>query len=263
MEPSVGELIQTDQLPDPANPVSTAPALMQVIANAATNPNCDLDRMDRLFAMYRTMELRQEERLFDSAMSDAQAEMTAISVDANNAQTRSKYATYYALDKMARPIYSKYGFALSFRTGEAVTNDSVMVICRVSNKRGFSRDYSISMPADGKGAKGGDVMTRTHATKSAVTYGMSTLLVMIFNLAINHDPSDDDGIRATSAGEVVTQEQAEELLSRAGAAAPRLAKAFNVESLLKLPASRYKEAIRRLDEAAKLSAARRGSNANP
>jgi hypothetical protein len=47
------------------------------------------------------------------------------------------------------------------------------------------------MPADGKGAKGGDVMTRTHATGSALSYGMRYLLKMIFNVAVGED--DDDG----------------------------------------------------------------------
>jgi hypothetical protein len=46
------------------------------------------------------------------------------------------------------------------------------------------------MPVDGKGARGGDVMTKTHAMGSGVSYGMRYLLRMIFNLAIDYD---DDG----------------------------------------------------------------------
>ena len=46
------------------------------------------------------------------------------------------------------------------------------------------------MPADGKGAKGGDVMTKTHATGSAMTYGQRYLVKMIFNIAVG---ADDDG----------------------------------------------------------------------
>ena len=47
------------------------------------------------------------------------------------------------------------------------------------------------MPADGKGAKGGDVMTKTHAAGAAVTYGRRYLLGMIFN--ITTITKDDDG----------------------------------------------------------------------
>jgi hypothetical protein len=46
------------------------------------------------------------------------------------------------------------------------------------------------MPIDTKGARGGDVMTRTHATGSAYTYGKRYLLIGMFNLAIG---DDDDG----------------------------------------------------------------------
>jgi hypothetical protein len=46
------------------------------------------------------------------------------------------------------------------------------------------------MPADGKGAKGGDVMTKTHATGAAMSYGMRYLLKMIFNVAIGEDDKD-------------------------------------------------------------------------
>src|SRR5262249_39252909 len=50
------------------------------------------------------------------------------------------------------------------------------------------------MPADGKGPKGGDVMSRTHATGSALSYARRYLLLMIFNISVGGD--DDDGNRA-------------------------------------------------------------------
>ena len=56
---------------------------------------------------------------------------------------------------------------------------------------GYTRRYHIDMPADGKGAKGGDVMTRTHATGSAVSYGKRYLLIMIFNLTMGGEYEDD------------------------------------------------------------------------
>ena len=46
------------------------------------------------------------------------------------------------------------------------------------------------MPADGKGAKGGDVMTKTHASGAAISYGSRYLLKAIFNLAIGEEDAD-------------------------------------------------------------------------
>ena len=70
----------------------------------------------------------------------------------------------------------------------------VRVLCYVS-RGGHTRTYQIDMPADGKGAKGGDVMTKTHATGAAASYGMRYLLKMIFNVAVGE--SDDDGNAAS------------------------------------------------------------------
>ena len=61
----------------------------------------------------------------------------------------------------------------------------------LSHERGYKRTFHIDMPADGKGAQGRDVMTRTHATGSAVSYGRRYLLLMIFNIAVGGE--DDDG----------------------------------------------------------------------
>jgi hypothetical protein len=60
---------------------------------------------------------------------------------------------------------------------------------------GHSRRYVLPMPADCKGARGGDVMSRTHATASACSYGMRYLATMTFNLAIDRD---DDGNAAAA-----------------------------------------------------------------
>jgi hypothetical protein len=89
-----------------------------------------------------------------------------------------------------RPIYAGHGFALSFNTAEAPGPEQARIVCDVSHVGGHTRRYHIDMPVDGKGARGGDVMTKTHAMGSGVSYGMRYLLRMIFNLAIDYD---DDG----------------------------------------------------------------------
>jgi hypothetical protein len=66
------------------------------------------------------------------------------------------------------------------------------VLCDVS-RGGHVKTYQIDMPADGKGAKGGDVMTKTHAAGAAASYGMRYLLKMIFNVAVGEDDNDGNG----------------------------------------------------------------------
>lgn len=181
----MSELVKID------NSLTDSAALMQIIGRAASDPTVDMDKMERLFKMHEAIVARNAEQEFNAAMSEAQSKMGRISVDAVNPQTRSHYASYAALDKALRPIYTAAGFALSFGTEEGAAADWARVVCHVSHKGGHSRMHHIDMPADGKGAKGGDVMTKTHATGAAMTYGMRYLLKLIFNVAIGED--DDDG----------------------------------------------------------------------
>ena len=160
----------------------------------AKDPNVDVSKFERLVALFERGEARKSETAFNAAMSAAQREMRPVASDAFNPSTRSKYASYEAIHSALRPIYTAHGFGLSFNTAEAPMPEHVIITCLVTHEMGYSRHYQIDMPADGKGARGSDVMTKTHAVGSAVSYGMRYLLKMIFNVAIGED--DDDGVRA-------------------------------------------------------------------
>lgn len=174
----------------------TAPAkvesatMISLIAKAASDPNVDMDKMERLLAMKERMEAKEAEMAFNSALSRVQQKMGRIAADKTNNQTRSDYASYGKLDKVLRPIYTEEGFSLSFGTKEA-PEGTVGMVCYVSHSAGHTRTYDANVPSDGKGAKGGDVMTKTHAFGSGTSYGMRYLLKMIFNVAIGEE--DDDG----------------------------------------------------------------------
>jgi hypothetical protein len=185
----VNDIVRADE--KPSQPTS----MLAVIERAARDPQVDVEKLERLWVIQEKIIARQAEEAFNAAMSDVQAAIRSISADANNNQTRSKYATYAALNRVLRPIYTEHGFSLSFDTGDA-SEGMVRVLCYVSHKGGHTRTYRADIPADGKGAKGGDVMTKTHAVGSGMSYGMRYLLKMIFNVAIGED--DDDGNGASS-----------------------------------------------------------------
>jgi hypothetical protein len=198
--------IQTVQAATQVAPATESNALISMIERAARDPAVDIDKMERLVAMQERALARQSEQAFNNAMTAAQAAMRPIAADSANTQTKSRYASYAALDKAMKPIYTKHGFALSFGTAEGGGTDHVRIICHVSNS-GHTRMYQVDMPADGKGAKGGDVMTKTHAVGSAMSYGQRYLLKMIFNVSIG----DDDGNAAGDTGELISPEQVEEM----------------------------------------------------
>lgn len=160
------------------------------VLREAVQQGANVETLERIFAMQRQMLAYDAEVAFNAALARVQAQVTRIGADATNPQTRSKYATYAALDRALRPLYSKEGFSLSFTTGPQTIPDTIHLVCHLSHKQGHTRLYEIDMPNDGKGAKGGDVMTKTHATGAASSYGMRYLLKMIFNVAIGEDDRD-------------------------------------------------------------------------
>jgi hypothetical protein len=167
--------------------------LLAAIAAAATSPDIDTSKVEHLVKLHREMETQAAERAFNDALAAAQAEMQPITANETNQHANNhRYATYAQLDRAIRPIYSRHGLAVTYTTGERSTGDSVEVVAYVLG-HGHGRRYVLLVPADGKGARGGDVMSRTHATASAISYGMRYLAVMIFNLSIDRD---DDGNNA-------------------------------------------------------------------
>lgn len=166
-----------------------AVALIEAIARAASDPTIDVTKMQQLYDMHERMKAKQDEAEFNGAMSRVQANMGRISTDAVNSQTRSQYATYGQMDKALRPIYTREGLSLSFGTEDA-PDGFVGVVCYVSHPAGHTRTYRAQVPADGKGARGNDVMTKVHAFGAGTSYGMRYLLKMIFNVAIGEDDTD-------------------------------------------------------------------------
>lgn len=165
-------------------------AMIQVIERAAVNPDVDIDKMERLMNMQERMINRNAEIEFNESMAAVQSEVGFISADLDNSQTRSRYASYNQMNNALRPVYTKHSFALSFNSEPRTEKNMMAVICYVTHKGGHTRKYVIDMPADGKGAKGNDVMTTTHAAGAASSYGMRYLLKMIFNISVGEEDTD-------------------------------------------------------------------------
>jgi hypothetical protein len=221
-------------------------SLIHVLSRAMSDPSIDVEKVERYAALYERAIAREDEIAFNHAMMQAQGEMRHIAADANNPQTKSRYATYAALDAKVRPIYSKHGFSISFDTGDGAPEGCIRILCFVA-LGGHSRTYHIDMPADGKGAKGGDVMTKTHATGAGVTYGRRYLLGMIFNLVIGED---NDGNDASDTGQFISEDQRAALVALAdevNADKARFCAYLNVDSFATIKDKDFKRAISALE----------------
>ena len=227
----------------PARPMTESEALLQFIKKSAVDHTVDTDKLQTVVNLYNQQRERQTETEFFDAMSAAQSSMDPVRRDCYNPQTKSRYASYAALDAKIRPIYSRHGFALSFNTAETSAADLLVVTC-VCAKGGHKEHYRFPVPVSSKGPQGKEFMTPTHAQMSAKTYGMRALLGMIFNIAT----IDDDG-NAAGAGPTVSAEQLielEALLEQTKTDIDRFCAFLRITELGALPASRFAEAKKAL-----------------
>lgn len=208
----------------------------------------NLDMVERMIVLQKRLDDDAAERAFSDAMCAAQREMAPVFRDAVNPETRSRYATPERLDRALRPIYSRHGFSLSFDTADGAPGGYVRVVCFV-RAHGRKEQPHIDIPCDGKGPKGGDVMTKTHAVMAAVTYAKRGLLKMIFNVTETNDADDDGNTAAGIAGGRLTPEQAEELKAAIAATdvtEQKFCAVYRVEAVADLPPASFGEAIKRL-----------------
>jgi hypothetical protein len=174
-----------------------------VIERVASNPNINLEIMDRLFAHHKEMVARDAEVAFNDAMSACQKEMPAVERDAENEQTHSWYTRLETLSDAAVPVYTKHGFSLSFDEEDSPKEGHIRVICYCSHKAGHTRKYRGDVPLDIAGIKGNVNKTPTHAFGSTKSYGRRYLTLDIFNIVMKGEDNDGNGASNPAAGKPV------------------------------------------------------------
>ena len=146
---------------------------------------------DRILEQMAKQRDYEDREAFNAALRRIQDKLKAIPKRGNNPQTNSKYAKLEDIDKEIDPLIQAEGMTLSFAP-EPCDQPQMVRVVGVLSLGAYSRRYPLDMPTDGQGAKGGWVMTRTHATGSGISYGIRYIKRMIFNLRLD----DDDGNKA-------------------------------------------------------------------
>lgn len=219
--------------------------------NGAIARGADPDALEKMLDMQIRILDRQNEQAYNRAMRLAQQKMPAVVANADNDQTRSKYPKLERITQVCAPIYFKQGFNCSFDTGDDGPEGHIRVLCYVSHTAGHTRKYHVDIPIDTMGPKGQPVKTATHGTISAVTYGQSRLMRMIWNVRVIDDPEDDDG-NAAGAKPVatITENQAADfraMLEEVKVSEAEYLKRKKLSSLENMPAVMHSLAVHELE----------------
>lgn len=169
--------------------------IMSIVEKMASNPEFDVEKMERLIALQERREAAQAKQAFYAAMAAAQNAMKPIAQNAENKHTKSRYATLEAVNFAIQPVIAEHGFSLSFGEGETNKNDHYRIVATIRHINGHAEQEHMDVPADGAGAKGNSNKNATQAFGSSVTYARRYLTMAIFNLSITGE--DDDGDKAS------------------------------------------------------------------
>lgn len=231
--------------------VSESAAIFHIIERAARDPNVDIDKMQRLMEMREREMARLAQVEFNKAMKAAQAEMPQVVRDADNDQTRSRYARYETISEAIQPIVTKHGFSLTFSEGDPSKENHIRVLCEVMHDAGHTKEYHADIPFDNVGMKGNANKTNTHAYGSTKSYGKRYLKCDIFDVALKNE--DDDGNAAgkkqPAPRPTISPDQVKiilQLLEETGVDTERFCKIGKIEAVPDMLASDFDEAVRML-----------------
>lgn len=209
--PSTADIVKERET-DMSTSVSVIePAPMgSIIERLALDPNCNMDNLERLYALQQKDINREAEILFNKSFVAAQMEMGPVVKDAKNDQTRSRYALLETITKKIKPIYTNHGFAMLGDEGDNAPEGNVHVVMDIIHSGGHSRKHHYNSPLDDKGIKGTVNKTKPHAKGSAVTYAQRYLKCLIWDVQIS---DDDDGNAAGQDLPTLTEKQVADMES--------------------------------------------------
>ena len=170
------------------------------------------DRILEQMAKQRDYEDRDR---FNSSLLRIQKSLKPVVKKGWNDSTKSFFAKTEDVDRAIQALMQQEGMSLSFEPEEN-SQPNMVTIVGVLSQGAYSCRYPLPIPCDGQGAKGGGVMTKVHATGSAITYGKRYLKNMIFDLQFKQKDDDGNGAAGISpeeAGDGLETGEAADLLS--------------------------------------------------
>jgi hypothetical protein len=185
----------------PALPANREPtSMLAVIARAAADPACDVQKMQALLDMQRQIEEREAIKAFTSSFMQLQHDIPAIRRDgkieirekdgggqrSGRVQQSTPYATFNAIMKAVAKPLKKNGFALSFATEPSADGARIIVRGILDHEGGHQRTTSFPLPAETSGSK-----NNVQGWGSSMSYGKRYCTIALLNI-VSEAPEDRD-----------------------------------------------------------------------
>ena len=185
------------------------------------------------------MPSKEARTAFDGAFAAMQPELPVVAergtvTDWNGSPT-STYALWEDINEAIKPVISKFGFGLRFRTGQ--DHNTIIVTAILSHSGGHAEETTMRLPVDLSGGK-----NPVQAIGSSTSYGKRYTASALLNLTSRGE--DDDGKASVQSSRISAQEVAElrHMISVAKCDERRLKAYLGIATLDELPPSKLERA---------------------
>lgn len=259
---ALAPIVETQQLQS-IDPVQRATAVVQ---SSTTGPVTDLLRiavekgtpvaeLKELVALHEHMERKQAQRDYSAAMARFQAECPSIKKSSTaqiTTNSGSKFSyTFAELGEIAQtvnPLLAKHGLSYTWDATVDEKGANLTCVCTVRHENGHSETSRITVPTGSPSA-----MSNQQKVGAALTFARRLSLTSALGLTSTDDDVDGKDLGGGSSNEPITEKQADNLSARLAAVNGDLArflKLFDVPTLADIPASRYAEALQKIEKKA-------------
>lgn len=170
--------------------------ILAVIERAARDPNTDIDKLERLFALRERIEDREAKLAFTEAKIAMRAELPEITmkgairiVKDGKLIQETPFARFEDIHDAVMPVLAAHGFDLAFRNGLS-PDGKVRVTTILSHVGGHEEETHFDLPHDSSGSK-----NSVQAVGSSTSYGKRYGTLSILNIKVAGE--DDDGVAAS------------------------------------------------------------------
>lgn len=172
--------------------------LLSVIERAARDPNIDVDKMERLFALQERVQERAAKQAFTEAKVAMRVELPEITMKGhivirdratNEVTQNTPFARFEDIHEAVTPVLTRHGFDLSYRNGLS-PDGKVRVTTILSHVAGHQEETVFDLPHDSSGSK-----NSVQAVGSSTSYGKRYGTLSILNIKVAGE--DDDGQAAS------------------------------------------------------------------
>lgn len=199
--------------PELATSVTVAPngqaSMLQVIASAAANPDCDVQKMQALLAMQDKLIEREARQEFSAAMAAACGEIPQVEKNGTvslGGKGGYKFSKWEDMDRVIRPVLAAHSLRLSFNTRSAESGNNKVIVGTISHANGQSQSAEIELPIDA-----GQGRNPLQGFGSTISYGKRYCAEMLLNI-VRSDEDNDGRYRQQQEVPRIDAEQKDEII---------------------------------------------------